>query len=766
MRPTGVEYSTARRAMLSFLSRAATPRLCPRRPTPSLPCTTHPAFLPRPRHPSLQRNLHTLTPNATGGASSGSRASKARYTLLSAAAASIALLTPSALAERSDHIHGGPHSETTTPEQRMLLASTSELEESRRKRLQGPEDAYRITRIWRRVLLFWCDWVYEPLATTLRFAHLVVIFVPVLATIPVIYVGERLPKKSNERTGTLWWYTFLINSMERAGPTFIKLGQWAATRSDIFPTELCDLMARLHSNVDAHPLHYTKRILEKTFDDIPFSEIFTEFDPIPLGIGAIAQVYKAKLNPSLLPPSVEEEQGFGEALKHDINVIAKSTAARQVPSSSVAVKVLHPGVEKMVHRDLCIMHFFASAINAIPTLEWLSLPDEVVQFGEMMRLQLDLRIEGNNLNRFRANFKARNTVTFPKPYLDYTTREVLIEEFAHGIPLSAFLELGGGVFQKDIADLGLDAFLHMLLLDNFIHADLHPGNIMVRFNKPEKLNLFSRLFKRKPTKEQSPPSPSDPSDPQTIQPTTTTTTETEITEQALNRLRPHLHNRSAWLAELAALASESFQPQLIFIDTGLVTELNALNRSNFLDLFRAIAEFDGYRAGVLMMERCKQPECVLQPELFALKMQHLVLGVKAKTFALGQIKIGDVLNEVLGMVRAHHVRMEGDFVNVVISILLLEGIGRALDPEIDLFKTSLPMLRQLGAQSGASMMTAHGRSNTSPSTSTTAGGGGGGGAGAWTMLKVWLALETRQLITSTVEDVEKCVQYDLLSPNI
>ena len=87
-----------------------------------------------------------------------------------------------------------------------------------------------------------------------------------------------------------------------------------------------------------------------------------------------------------------------------------------------------------------------------------------------------------------------------------------------------------------------------------------------------------------------------------------------------------------------------------------------------------------------MVERCRQPDAVIDREVFALKMQHLVLGVKSRTFALGNIKIGDILNEVLSMVRSHHVRMEGDFVNVVISILLLEGIGRGLDPELDLFK--------------------------------------------------------------------------------
>ncbi len=150
--------------------------------------------------------------------------------------------------------------------------------------------------------------------------------------------------------------------------------------------------------------------------------------------------------------------------------------------------------------------------------------------------------------------------------------------------------------------------------------------------------------------------------------------------------------------------AEGFRPQLIFIDTGLVTELNTTNRRNFLDLFRAVAEFDGYKAGHLMCERCQQPEAVIDKEVFALKMQHLVLSVKSRTLALGNVKIGDILQQVLDMVRGHHVRLEGDFVNVVISILLLEGIGRSLDPDLDLLSRSLPILRQLGAQSGCPLV--------------------------------------------------------------
>ena len=495
-----------------------------------------------------------------------------------------------------------------------------------------------------------------------------------------------------------------------------KLGQWAASRQDIFPVQMCTVMSSLHSNAPAHSLRDTKRIIVDAFDGRPFEEIFEEFQEKPLGVGAIAQVYKAKLKPDLAalgssdmerpPPNITQR------VRKNVDVLVKSIP-RRVPSSYVAIKVLHPKVERIVRRDLRIMTFFARILNAIPTFEWLSFPDEVAQFGEMMRLQLDLRIEAANLTMFRDNFHRRTTAGFPYPYSDYTTRQVLIEEFAHGIPLAAFLEDGGGVFQQELANEGLDSFLRMLLLDNFIHADLHPGNIMVRFYKPETLDL--------PLGRQKQSSNPD--------------TGTDVTEEVLEALRPFRHNPPAWRAQLERIDHEGYRPQLIFIDTGLVTSLNATNRTNFLDLFKAIAEFDGYRAGHLMVDRCRQPEAVVDAEVFALKMQHLVLSVKSRTFALGNVKIGDILNEVLSMVRTHHVRMEGDFVNVVISILLLEGIGRSLDPRLDLFQSALPILRQLGAQGGGAELVKNVRE------------------GDWSMLKVWAGLEARRYLQASAEDV-------------
>ena len=644
------------------------------------------------------------------------------------------------------HLDAPPQSNTTattgslatlTNEERLLEESEREWEE-----IHNEVDSQRnlLYRAWRSVWIPFRRWVFEPIATGFRFVHLLLIFTPVLLAIPMVFLGNKTGG-AGERRGALLWYRFLVNQMEMAGPTFIKLGQWAASRTDIFPDAMCDLMSKLHSNVSAHPLWQTKRIIRKAFGGRKFDDIFEEFQEKPLGVGAIAQVYKATLKKDLLS---DREDG-GTKRKRRLTPLVVQTVPVTRPSGSVAIKVLHPRVEKTVHRDLRIMKFFAKALNAIPTLEWFSFPDEVDQFSEMMRLQLDLRIEANNLSQFRENFRERSQVTFPFPYHEYTTRSVLIEEYAHGLPLSTFLENGKGVYNQDLADTGLDAFLHMLLLDNFVHADLHPGNIMVRFYRTE-----TRPFLHQMKEILTAWTVGAPHRDMQIH-------DDVATDEVVSRMKPLKKDTALWRAELEKLAEEGYRPQLIFIDTGLVTELNDVNRRNFLDLFTAVAQFDGHKAGQLMCERCRTPSAVIQPDIFALKMQHLVLNVKSQTFALGKIKIGDVLQRVLAMVRDHHVRMEGDFINVVLSILLLEGIGRQLNPDLDLFKAAIPFLRQAGAQSAGLGGKASSGSNIGLATGDTA-----------TWLKVWIGLELREMFfasTSTAE-IDSMLQHDTFSPNV
>jgi aarF domain-containing kinase len=311
-------------------------------------------------------------------------------------------------------------------------------------------------------------YLLEPLLTFFRFLHLFFLFAPVILTSPMLLVGRpahrRRPSKpvaaEEDNWGAVWWYGFLVKQMERAGPSFIKLGQWAASRADLFPASLCDRMSKLHSNGKPHSLRHTKRIISNAFG-MSFDDIFEDFGEEPIGCGAIAQVYKARLRKDVTTPS-----------------------STFVPGTTVAIKVLHPRARKTIRRDIAIMSIFANAINALPGMQWISLPDEVAVFGEMMNSQLDLRVEASNLDRFEENFGHRGRqVTFPRPIKlgraangesRQESKEVLMEEFEDALPLKHFLRNGGGPFDDIIANMGLDAFLEMLLLDNWTHGDLHP----------------------------------------------------------------------------------------------------------------------------------------------------------------------------------------------------------------------------------------------------------------------------------------------------
>lgn len=104
-----------------------------------------------------------------------------------------------------------------THEEAMLEASRKELDE------QVPAALQNSAKYRRGIYFFLDDYIIEPIATGLRFLHLLVIFVPVIVTIPAVWLGARQPDRDNERSGTLWWYGFLVGSMERAGAAFIKV---------------------------------------------------------------------------------------------------------------------------------------------------------------------------------------------------------------------------------------------------------------------------------------------------------------------------------------------------------------------------------------------------------------------------------------------------------------------------------------------------------------------------------------------------------------
>lgn len=547
-------------------------------------------------------------------------------------------------------------------EEREKTGAVKKSENDIKNCFKHPDGHQKRENLGRAIGRYWLRWVWEPLRTYIRFIELLILFTPLLATLPVALIGSR--DQNGDRMGARWWFRYTAATMTLAGPSFIKLGQWAASRNDIFPIGLCKELSKLHSNARPHGMAWTRAAVEDAAS-LPFDDIFDSFNPNPLGTGAMGQVYCAHLRGQTTP---------------------------------VAVKVLHPYIEQKVDRDLAIMSFFAKVVNAIPTMEWLSLPGEVSTFGHMMRSQLDLRIEAENLRTFRSNFANRDyEVTFPEVSTGVTSRQVLVEDLVTGVSMERILKhCQQGPLERRIASLGLDAFLQMLLIDNFIHSDLHAGNMFVNF-----------------------------------------TNHPEITRE-LNSCKTNQEWSKVW----AKAENLDIKPQLCFIDAGLVTELNERNRKNFLELFKAIAMFDGYHAGELMVKRSRTPATALDAEIFALRTQKLVDQVKRRTFALGSVRLGDLLNSMMNMVRAHHVRMESDYITVVISILLLEGIGRTLNPDLDIFKSALPILREVSAHfQGVER------------------------EDILQMAKVWLALETRQFINASVQDIYRCVKYDRLSPN-
>jgi aarF domain-containing kinase len=123
-------------------------------------------------------------------------------------------LSPAAFIQLSEKDNEGTDH---TAEGRMLKASREEIKK------KVDDDVHGFQRLRQNIIYFLDVYIWEPLCTGIRFFHLAIIFVPVMVTVPALWIGTRDPKRDNERWGSLWWYWFLVKSMERAGPAFIKV---------------------------------------------------------------------------------------------------------------------------------------------------------------------------------------------------------------------------------------------------------------------------------------------------------------------------------------------------------------------------------------------------------------------------------------------------------------------------------------------------------------------------------------------------------------
>ncbi|KAJ3305732.1 hypothetical protein HDV03_001140 [Kappamyces sp. JEL0829] len=455
-----------------------------------------------------------------------------------------------------------------------------------------------------------------------RMVVLAFLFAPCAVSFPIWYLAVRHDLQLDRPPKKVWWVNYFIWTLEVAGPTWIKIGQWASSRIDLFPGWFCHALSKLQTNVSPHSFYHTRHIVESALGQ-KLESVFDEFGHRPIGVGAVAQVYKARLKGS------EQE---------------------------VAVKVLHPNVRSLVELDLTIMYSAARIIEVlVPESHWVSFPEEVHTFGTMMHQQLDLMVEAKNLEKFKTNFADWPSVDFPGPsHPSY--RDVLIETWLDGIPMNTFLRWKNSCFDREIAKIGLTSFLKMLILDNHVHADLHPGNIIVTFQNDENKFLSRDRVKK------------------------------------LNKLT----TESEWVRGMEELREEGYSPYVFYIDAGLTTSLSPKHLSNFIDLFKAVTEFDGSLISRLMVERSESPGLVIDFEGFSASMQSFMGDIKHSALKLKQIEVSDILGFVFSIVRKHHVKLDSEFANIAVALLLVEGIGQQLEPDMDLLKASRDRKGDLG----------------------------------------------------------------------
>lgn len=299
----------------------------------------------------------------------------------------------------------------------------------------------------------------SALQLTLRAMKLSVIFAPVVTTSWLAVLSPRF------RRGV--WYKWVANCLASGGAAFIKYGQWSSTRPDMFPTAFCDALTQLHNSAPAHSWNHTQEQVEASLD-IPqgsLLQVFESFDQQPLASGSIAQVHKARLK----------------------------------NGQTVAAKVVHPRVAELMDMDFRLMGMLASVCDYVPGLRWLHVRDTVSQFSHTMAAQAHLNVEAHHLEVLNYNFRNWKHVQFPKPF--FASSALILETYEKGHIVTDILDRydqearergdqrGSDVIPLDMARFivttGLSLYLKMLFLDNVMHADLHPGNIMLDIDYPE-----------------------------------------------------------------------------------------------------------------------------------------------------------------------------------------------------------------------------------------------------------------------------------------
>lgn len=374
-------------------------------------------------------------------------------------------------------------------------------------------------------------------------------------------------------------------ALEDLGPIFVKFGQMLSTRRDILPDDIADELARLQDNVPPFPGEQARQLIEKSFGK-EIGQIFKTFDETPMASASIAQVHRA-------------------LLANDTDVV---------------VKVLRPGIERVIRRDLGLLHVIAGLAYRYWSDGRRLRPREiVVEYEKTILDELDLMREAANASQLRRNFEASPELYIPQIFWPYTRRNVMVMERISGIPVSDIIRLKAhGVNMKKLSARGVKIFFTQVFRDNFFHADMHPGNIFVSFEHP-------------------------------------------------------------------------YDPQYMAVDFGIVGTLSPTDQRYLAENFVAFFNRDYRRVAELHLESGWVP-----PGTRVDEFESAIRTVCEPIFQrpLSEISFGHLLLRLFQTARRFHMEIQPQLVLLQKTLLNIEGLGRQLDPELDLWQTAKPFLER------------------------------------------------------------------------
>jgi ubiquinone biosynthesis protein len=243
----------------------------------------------------------------------------------------------------------------------------------------------------------------------------------------------------------------LAKTLERMGPTFVKLGQLLSTRADLLPPVYLEALTRLQDNVTPIPFTDIQRVVQEELH-VKISSAFGRFDEEPLAAASLGQVHRAELR----------------------------------DGRAVVVKVQRPGIREQVAEDLEILAKVAGALDKHTQVgERYHFAEMVEEFKRSLIIELDYRKEASNLAKLGKNLAEYEKIVVPQPVLDYTTSRVLTMDYIDGTKVTDVSPLTLQETDREgLASELFRAYLKQIFVDGFFHADPHPGNVFLTTTPP------------------------------------------------------------------------------------------------------------------------------------------------------------------------------------------------------------------------------------------------------------------------------------------